>query len=234
MSPATERSPLLRGEELSGEEESTASYEQDEEDAELEDESIDVLMNRFGSPAEALGLSGGIGVFGSSLTRRDSITFSSEGLSRVPSRAESVRRRPSQPSLAVRKQSTTIISDSTLRKTRSRASVSEAAPVSFTQERDDDATVKEAPLYLHGITRGRFWACFAGILLTWFIATFDSTLMASSHPVITSYFDASYAASWLSTSFLLTSTAFQPMFGTFFMRRLVKAGVAAHASDVLH
>lgn len=36
--------------------------------------------------------------------------------------------------------------------------------------------------------------------------------MASSHPVITSYFDSSNLASWLSTSFLLTSTAFQPMF----------------------
>lgn len=38
-------------------------------------------------------------------------------------------------------------------------------------------------------------------------------LMASSHPVITSYFDASNSASWLSTSFSLTSTAIQPMFG---------------------
>lgn len=37
--------------------------------------------------------------------------------------------------------------------------------------------------------------------------------MASSHPVITSYFNASNAASWLSTVFLLTSTAFQPLFG---------------------
>jgi MFS family permease len=37
--------------------------------------------------------------------------------------------------------------------------------------------------------------------------------MASSHPVITSYFDASNSASWLSTSFLLTATAFQPLFG---------------------
>lgn len=36
--------------------------------------------------------------------------------------------------------------------------------------------------------------------------------MASSHPVITSYFGSSNVASWLSTSFLLTSTAFQPMF----------------------
>jgi MFS family permease len=37
--------------------------------------------------------------------------------------------------------------------------------------------------------------------------------MASSHPVITSYFHASDLASWLSTAFLLTSTAFQPIFG---------------------
>lgn len=43
------------------------------------------------------------------------------------------------------------------------------------------------------------------------MACFDSTLMASSHPVITSYFNSSNSASWLSTAFLLTSTAFQPL-----------------------
>ncbi|KAI0852631.1 MFS general substrate transporter [Daldinia vernicosa] len=37
--------------------------------------------------------------------------------------------------------------------------------------------------------------------------------MASSHPVITSYFRSSNSASWLSTAFLLTSTAFQPVIG---------------------
>ena len=42
---------------------------------------------------------------------------------------------------------------------------------------------------------------------------FDSTLMASSHPVITSYFHASNSASWLSTAFLLTSTSLQPLMG---------------------
>jgi len=47
----------------------------------------------------------------------------------------------------------------------------------------------------------------------WKVATFDAILMASSHPVITSYFDASNSASWLSTSFLLTATSFQPLFG---------------------
>jgi MFS family permease len=58
---------------------------------------------------------------------------------------------------------------------------------------------------------------------------FDSTLMASSHPVITSYFNASNSASWLSTAFLLTSTSLQPLMGrlsdTFGRRPLYLAGI---------
>jgi MFS family permease len=54
---------------------------------------------------------------------------------------------------------------------------------------------------------------FSGILATNFIACFDGTIMASSHPVITSYFNSSNSASWLSTAFLLTSTSFQPLLG---------------------
>ncbi|VBB74016.1 Putative efflux permease [Podospora comata] len=37
--------------------------------------------------------------------------------------------------------------------------------------------------------------------------------MASSHPVITSHFHSANSASWLSTSFLLTQTSFQPLVG---------------------
>ncbi|KAJ5946890.1 hypothetical protein N7454_003729 [Penicillium verhagenii] len=59
----------------------------------------------------------------------------------------------------------------------------------------------------------RFWLIFSGVMLGYVIGFFDSTLMASSHPVITSYFHAANAASWLSTAFLLTSTAFMPLFG---------------------
>jgi hypothetical protein len=62
-------------------------------------------------------------------------------------------------------------------------------------------------------TKSAFWMLYGPILLVYFVATFDSTLMASSHPVITSYFHSSNAASWLSTAFMLTSTAFQPLFG---------------------
>lgn len=86
---------------------------------------------------------------------------------------------------------------------------------------------------LSGISRTKFRCIFGGIVLGYFvswlldsarqarademiplqIAMFDSTLMASSHPVITSYFNASNSASWLSTAFLLTSTSLQPLFG---------------------
>lgn len=63
---------------------------------------------------------------------------------------------------------------------------------------------------------------------------FDSTLMASSHPVITSYFHASNSASWLSTAFLLTSTSLQPLMGrlsdTFGRRPLYLAGLTVLAA----
>ncbi|OXV08216.1 hypothetical protein Egran_04019 [Elaphomyces granulatus] len=63
------------------------------------------------------------------------------------------------------------------------------------------------------VTPARFWLIFSGIQMGFAIGYFDWTLMASSHPVITSYFNASNSASWLSTAFLLMSTAFMPLFG---------------------
>ncbi|RAQ99930.1 MFS general substrate transporter [Stemphylium lycopersici] len=58
--------------------------------------------------------------------------------------------------------------------------------------------------------------------------------MASSHPVITSYFHASNSASWLSTAFLLTSTSLQPLMGrlsdTFGRRPLYLAGLTLLAA----
>ncbi|XXG94128.1 hypothetical protein Hte_000380 [Hypoxylon texense] len=72
---------------------------------------------------------------------------------------------------------------------------------------------KEVPSFLIDTDRRRFWIVFLSIMMTHFIACFDGTIMASSHPVITSYFRSSNSASWLSTAFLLTSTAFQPVVG---------------------
>ena len=67
--------------------------------------------------------------------------------------------------------------------------------------------------FMDDMSKTRFWLIFGGILLQYFVAMFDSTLMASAHPVITSYFNSSNAASWLSTAFMLTSTSFNPLFG---------------------
>lgn len=70
----------------------------------------------------------------------------------------------------------------------------------------------ESP-FLAGVSVARFWLIFTSILITYFVACFDSTIMVSSHPVITSYFHSSNSASWLSTAFMLTATSFQPLFG---------------------
>ncbi|RMZ84468.1 hypothetical protein DV738_g789, partial [Chaetothyriales sp. CBS 135597] len=75
------------------------------------------------------------------------------------------------------------------------------------------AVLSESDSKFIGISATRFWLIFTVVMLCTFIAIFDSTFMASSHPVITSYFGASQAASWLSTVFLIASTAFQPLFG---------------------
>lgn len=74
-------------------------------------------------------------------------------------------------------------------------------------------TDTEPALFLNGTSPSRFWYIFSQILMVQFIGCFDGTIMASSHPVITSYFGAANSASWLSTAFLLTSTAFQPLLG---------------------
>lgn len=59
----------------------------------------------------------------------------------------------------------------------------------------------------------KFYLTFTTILLGYFVACFDTTLMASSHPVITSYFNASSSASWLTTAFMITNTGLQPLWG---------------------
>ncbi|KJK80191.1 hypothetical protein H634G_04430 [Metarhizium anisopliae BRIP 53293] len=89
---------------------------------------------------------------------------------------------------------------------RSRASVSGLSTSS-------SLTDSEPALFLNGTSPSHFWYIFSQILTVHFIGCFDGTIMASSHPVITSYFGAANSASWLSTAFLLTSTAFQPLLG---------------------
>ncbi|KAI1494858.1 major facilitator superfamily domain-containing protein [Biscogniauxia mediterranea] len=46
-----------------------------------------------------------------------------------------------------------------------------------------------------------------------FLYGFDGTITAATYAVISSEFDATNTASWLTTSYLVTSTAFQPLYG---------------------
>ena len=48
-----------------------------------------------------------------------------------------------------------------------------------------------------------------------FLSGFDGTITASSYALISSEFIAANTASWLTTSYLITSTAFQPLYGRF-------------------
>lgn len=160
----------------------------------VEDEPMSTLITRYGSPGGgSLGLSGGIEVFGTPLTRR------SFAVSLFP--ATDTLRRPSRPTVQY-------VQNSSLGSVVEQTKLN--IPNNLPQESEE---YKKPTKFLYDVRDSQFWSCFTGIALVCLVGSFDSTLMASSHPVITSYFDASNSASWLSTSFLLTSTAFQPMFG---------------------
>lgn len=51
------------------------------------------------------------------------------------------------------------------------------------------------------------------IMTNVFLGGFDSTITASTYAVISSEFDSANTASWLTTSYLVTSAAFQPLYG---------------------
>lgn len=65
------------------------------------------------------------------------------------------------------------------------------------------------PEYSFGLTI--FTAIFANV----FLSGFDGTITASTYAVIGSEFNAVNTISWLTTSYLITSTAFQPLYGRF-------------------
>ncbi|KAK3293946.1 uncharacterized protein B0H64DRAFT_374796 [Chaetomium fimeti] len=110
------------------------------------------------------------------------------------------RRHPSTPRAVAKTSEGEVISD-------------EETPLLLDPAEDLDKNSKSKNPYLGGVSVTRFWLLFIQINASYFIACFDSTIMASSHPVITSYFGSSNSASWLSTAFLLTSTSFQPILG---------------------
>ncbi|ODH21702.1 hypothetical protein ACO22_05625 [Paracoccidioides brasiliensis] len=57
------------------------------------------------------------------------------------------------------------------------------------------------------------WKLIIGLLLPYFLASVDLTIVASAMPFIASYFNKLDEVNWIVTSFTLTSTAFIPAFG---------------------
>jgi len=62
--------------------------------------------------------------------------------------------------------------------------------------------------------RGFTWIEFA-IMANVFLYGLDSTITAATYAIISSEFNSANTASWLTTSYLITSTAFQPLYGRF-------------------
>ncbi|KAK4622332.1 hypothetical protein CLAFUW4_06704 [Fulvia fulva] len=62
--------------------------------------------------------------------------------------------------------------------------------------------------------RAFFWIELA-IFTNVFLYGFDGTITASTYAIISSDFNAANSASWLTTSYLVTSTALQPLYGRF-------------------
>lgn len=78
----------------------------------------------------------------------------------------------------------------------------------------EDQPLLEAPEDDWTPPRGFLWveiAIFANV----FLYGFDGTITAATYAVISSEFDAANTASWLTTAYLVTSTAFQPLYGRF-------------------
>ncbi|SPQ26461.1 bc69de1d-8619-4599-adc5-32ef77bc406f [Thermothielavioides terrestris] len=60
-----------------------------------------------------------------------------------------------------------------------------------------------------------FWWIETALWANVFLSGFDGTITASTYAAISSDFHAANDAAWLTTSYLITSTAFQPLYGRF-------------------
>ncbi|KAI0821204.1 major facilitator superfamily domain-containing protein [Irpex lacteus] len=59
----------------------------------------------------------------------------------------------------------------------------------------------------------RILAVFGGLSLCALVSTLDSTIVATALPSISAHFKAGSVSSWVPAAYLLTSTAFQPLYG---------------------
>ncbi|KAJ1673528.1 hypothetical protein EV182_005058, partial [Spiromyces aspiralis] len=63
------------------------------------------------------------------------------------------------------------------------------------------------------VSRPRFIAIFIGLSVSLFLASLDQTIVSTALPAIANHFNALSDISWVGTTYLLTSTVFQPLYG---------------------
>uniref|UniRef100_A0A8H7TS04 Major facilitator superfamily (MFS) profile domain-containing protein n=1 Tax=Bionectria ochroleuca TaxID=29856 RepID=A0A8H7TS04_BIOOC len=80
------------------------------------------------------------------------------------------------------------------------------------ESRDDQPILQAPSEETWTIPRGFFWIQLA-LMSNVFLQAFDSTITAATYAVISSEFGSANTASWLTTSYLVTSTAVQPLYG---------------------
>ncbi|KAI9298420.1 MFS general substrate transporter [Neoconidiobolus thromboides FSU 785] len=90
----------------------------------------------------------------------------------------------------------------------------------FTLEEKDLVTIESGNINNDNqpkvvLSKNQFIIVIIALILTIFIAALDNTIIGTSLNTITSEFDALDQISWVATSYLLTSTAFQPLYGKF-------------------
>jgi hypothetical protein len=165
-----------------------SSPEEDYEDEVLEfaDEPIDILASRFVALPGSFGLSGGVDVFGTSLTRKGASSFSSDTLQSPPSAANTIRRQPTGPEIQFPTSQTgsrrASVTQPFLHKKLSRISRIDGNPFRTDGEVERGESIEKQAEFLNGITRSQARACFMGVLLTWFVGLKTFIMLRKADP----------------------------------------------------
>ena len=86
-------------------------------------------------------------------------------------------------------------------------------PLSSSATFTDIDAFPETPSLLHQQRRWRFIAIFLGLMLSFFLECLDQTIVACALSRISSDFDAFTMSNWVPSAYMLTITAFQPIYG---------------------
>ncbi|PVU99399.1 hypothetical protein BB559_000750, partial [Furculomyces boomerangus] len=85
----------------------------------------------------------------------------------------------------------------------------ENVPLDFVES---EVVPSEEKFKIPGLTEKKVYIIVSGLCIAVFLATLDNTIVSTALPTIANKFNALSSISWIVTSNLLTSTAFQPLY----------------------